>query len=96
MRIWLIMFVLLATGPLMALSVQSSETSEITLIVLPPWTDRAQLLDAIQGFEIGPQSAPFGFLVQSTHGDLASVAYAAGAWWVTDGAGLASICGVES
>lgn len=89
------MMVLVAMGPVGTLLARPSNPSGIALIILPPWVDRTELLHVVNGSEIGPAQSPFGILVKTSHPDLAKAAHDAGAWWVTSGAGLAAICGVQ-
>ena len=88
------MVMLVLSGPIMALAMQAPITSDVALIVLPPWQDGAAIIDAVEGVQIGPVRAPFAMLVQSPLHDVSHVAYAAGAWWVGGGGLLAALCGV--
>lgn len=95
MRVWILMLALIATGPVLALSGASQQSDDLYLVVLPPWADRAVLVRRLDGQWVGPASAPFGALLQTDLPDVAGVARSAGAWWVTSGAAMAAICGVE-
>lgn len=78
----------------MALTIQPPVSSDVALVILPPWQDGTAIVDAVDGALIGPARAPFALLVQSSHHDVAQAAYGAGAWWVGSGGVLAALCGV--
>lgn len=94
MRVWILMLALIVAGPVLALSRAPQQPAGLYLVVLPPWADRAAILHRTGGHAVGPEQAPFGLLLQSDVPDVARVARAAGALWVTGGATLAAMCGV--
>lgn len=62
------------------------------LVILPPWQDAEALVAAAGGRLIGPLRAPFAVLADGADG-FAERLRQGGAWAVTDGAGVARICG---
>lgn len=64
------------------------------LVTLPPWADAEAIVTAAGGRIIGPLEAPFAVLATADADGFARLARARGAWFVTDGAALARLCGV--
>ena len=70
MRVVLLMFSLVLSGPVMALAVNTPARDDIALMIIPPWQDSAAIVAAVEGSEIGPTRARFAILVHVPDPDL--------------------------
>ncbi|MEM8655520.1 MAG: hypothetical protein AAGF36_12315 [Pseudomonadota bacterium] len=95
MRVFLIMALLSCGAPLAALALHPDAGSPIRLVIVAPWQDAHALIASAGGTVLGPERAPFALLAQTSDPDqFNAAARSLGAWWVTDGAAVAELCGV--
>ena len=84
----------LLTGPLLALACSKPDPGSIALVISPPWIERDTVIEASNGRLIGPTSAFLGSFAISTEPEFAQLLKENGIWFVVDGSGIASLCGI--
>lgn len=95
MPLYALMGFLVLAGPLAALLRPVEAGSDLRLLIVAPWQDGAQIVQAAGGQVVGPLSTSFALLVQvSEASNFDQIARAAGTLWIADGKPLAQLCGV--
>lgn len=69
-------------------------TSDLALVIVPPWVDAGRMTERAGGRAVGPVQAPFAVLSRFEGVVPVDDLKRAGAWSVVDGTRLALLCGV--
>ncbi|MBY5934650.1 hypothetical protein KUV51_16705 [Tateyamaria omphalii] len=95
MRVFVMMAMLGLAAPLVGLTFQPAQQSDLRLVFLAPWQDAEALAQSAGGTLVGPQRATFAALVQTDDpARFDDLAMDFGAFGVRDGAAIAALCGV--
>lgn len=84
------------TGPILAISMASPDPGGIALVIAPPWTNVASIIEASNGHIVGPESTLLGPLATFENPDFVERAKANGAWFVIDSNPIAFLCGATT
>jgi hypothetical protein len=102
-RLWLTRTLVGATltlaalaGPVLAVTAAPPAPGRPVLVVVAPWSDGAAIVRAAGGRPVGPSVARLGLLATSDRRDFTVALRRAGALAVTDGATIATLCGVPT
>lgn len=79
--------------PLAGLLAYPPQVGAPVLVLVLPWQNPTDIIKRAGGQQIGPQSARFAALGQSTNPDFTQNLLSAGSWSVRDGTRLAQLCG---
>ena len=82
--------------PLAGFSGRPPATDGPWVMVIPPWADRAAIVERAGAQLVGPAEAPFGQLVAGPDRGASERLKAAGAWLVLDADFLEGYCGPRS